>query len=123
MIRISILRLKLCYFRGLHNRRKSTNDKNLNSEIETRMKAHFTHFPMDSTTNDKNLNSEIETKSCLAMVVSHTLPMIRISILRLKHAEASIANFTSLTTNDKNLNSEIETDEPVQIAGVINAYQ
>ena len=37
-----------------------------------------------ASTNDKNLNSEIETKIGFLVRVGDALPMIRISILRLK---------------------------------------
>ena len=60
------------------------NDKNLNSEIETKMtlcKSIYLH-----SINDKNLNSEIET-----WMSTSRLPGVRSTI------------------NDKNLNSEIET--------------
>ena len=63
-----------------------------------------------SSTNDKNLNSEIET------IYSYTdptpipmLPMIRISILRLKPRRVYRLAPAPHPTNDKNLNSEIET--------------
>ena len=61
------------------------NDKNLNSEIETRNLVVF--VPADaSAINDKNLNSEIET-----------------------HVAAPRRVRERKAINDKNLNSEIET--------------
>ena len=62
------------------------------------------------STNDKNLNSEIETlcESTLA-IAQERLPMIRISILRLKRFSVGCAGGCCWPTNDKNLNSEIET--------------
>ena len=63
----------------------------------------FCHLP---STNDKNLNSEIETHIQANVIMTVCpLPMIRISILRLKHKRL----WGCLPTNDKNLNSEIET--------------
>ena len=87
----------------------STNDKNLNSEIET-INTCLCWRRQGLSTNDKNLNSEIETG-----IGSSTgsgcrlLPMIRISILRLKQTEQESNANLVLSTNDKNLNSEIET--------------
>ena len=64
----------------------STNDKNLNSEIETDLYAEYGELNWWPT-NDKNLNSEIETKRQQWFSSSLILlPMIRISILRLKPA-------------------------------------
>ena len=134
MIRISILRLKHFPRRGTEQHSVPTNDKNLNSEIETPT----TTTPSGSKrnpTNDKNLNSEIETAELseptkaevvptndknlnseietwiLPSVSSNfsMLPMIRISILRLKHLRVGLQIKNLGTTNDKNLNSEIET--------------
>ena len=83
MIRISILRLKRAGPEISITTLVSTNDKNLNSEIETSYIAiNRTPHP---TTNDKNLNSEIETQTPFSKGVRYgKLPMIRISILRLK---------------------------------------
>ena len=64
MIRLSILRLKRSMRRWLMCRRgRTTNDKTLNSEIET-MQSIETDIEIlqKLSTNDKTLNSEIETQ-------------------------------------------------------------
>ena len=64
---------------------RTTNDKNLNSEIETKSQTAQTSST-ETPINDKNLNSEIETfQTCYD-------PFAHVSAI-----------------NDKNLNSEIET--------------
>ena len=61
-------------------------------------------------TNDKNLNSEIETRNVRSKSgYGMRLPMIRISILRLKPPKRRLRVAVRRATNDKNLNSEIET--------------
>ena len=77
----------------------TTNDKNLNSEIETSMGIYRRNT--NWTTNDKNLNSEIETGASLG--------------------ERGAPFFT---TNDKNLNSEIETPPgPPEATCCYSAYE
>ena len=84
MIRISILRLKpRTIWSGMN---KISNLPMIRISI-LRLK-HLNEpvlVPSKRTTNDKNLNSEIETK-VVEKVMEHgdVLPMIRISILRLK---------------------------------------
>ena len=90
---------------------KPTNDKNLNSEIETSVRSRASEGRAAST-NDKNLNSEIETISSVSAgaSASSSLRMIRISILRLKPKMPRFVRIDENdSTNDKNLNSEIET--------------
>ena len=111
MIRISILRLKRIRLGYQRLFSKPTNDKNLNSEIETMNEA--ADKDMNVSTNDKNLNSEIET----CMVKSQRIIYQRPTNDKNLNSEIETAlmcvifgqEIRSVATNDKNLNSEIET--------------
>ena len=103
----------------------TTNDKNLNSEIETKASKGNTLTSGKRSTNDKNLNSEIETTTGeLADLAVGDLPMIRISILRLKpNIDTAPLDALPNSTNDKNLNSEIETCRGLSICSTPAIYQ
>ena len=115
MIRISILRLKQSKRTSERSVTRCTNDKNLNSEIETSFRRHGTEISVSLRMIRISI-LRLKRHGCvIPQPKTSALRMIRISILRLKHGGSARSQSARRDTNDKNLNSEIET--PLRFEG------